>query len=484
KKDREEKNAWATPAIAEHNGVTQVITTASRKVRSYNLNTGEIIWEAEGLTGNCIPSPIVDGEVVYCMSGYQGYSLLAIPITGKGDVTDSILWKVERGTPYVPSPILYDGLLYITQSNQNIMTCLDVKDGSRVIERVRLPGLGDIYSSPVGAAGRIYMTDRKGTVLVLRRGGEMKVLATNQLDDNFHASPTLAGKQLFLRGMRFLYCLEEGGTFAEKKVNPAQASSGKKPPPVARPGPSKSTRALLEQIAKREIPKDYPGGNGHQPFVDKWFATAPPGKAGEVARLWKEQERLFPGMKNRGASFIRILDYVRSGGRPAAGGKPKVKRNPHIKKQGKAEIRREPGKPAGRTGAVSGVVKGSSGKAMGGVMISAFDADRRQSTSVFSQADGSFRIESLSDATFKIRARLPGQRDKWIEDVKLGKEAIAITMESAAGKDLEVQRPASSAFAQLKFDSPRDRLNFKMNCAYCHQIGTPGFRTPEKPVDW
>ncbi|NCF85561.1 MAG: sulfatase-like hydrolase/transferase [Verrucomicrobiaceae bacterium] len=210
KKDRDEKNAWATPAIAEHNGATQVITAASNRVRSYDLESGEIIWHAEGLTGNCTPSPIVDGKVVYCMSGYKGYSLLAIPITGKGDVTDSILWKVERGTPYVPSPILYDGLLYITQANQNIMTSVDVKDGSRVIERERLPGLGGIYSSPVGAAGRIYMTDRKGTVLVLERGSEVKVLATNQLDDNFHASPALAGRQLFLRGMRFLYCLEEG----------------------------------------------------------------------------------------------------------------------------------------------------------------------------------------------------------------------------------------------------------------------------------
>ena len=144
KKDRDEKNAWATPAIVEYGGVTQVITSASKRVRSYNLETGDLIWEAEGLTGNCIPSPIVDGEVVYCMSGYQGYSLLAIPITGKGDVTDSILWKVERGTPYVPSPILYDGLLYITQSNQNIMTCLGAKDGRPVIARTRLPGLNQL----------------------------------------------------------------------------------------------------------------------------------------------------------------------------------------------------------------------------------------------------------------------------------------------------------------------------------------------------
>jgi streptogramin lyase/mono/diheme cytochrome c family protein len=484
KKDRDEKNAWATPAIAEYNGVTQVITTASKKVRSYNLETGDIIWEAEGLTGNCIPSPIVDGEVVYCMSGYQGYSLLAIPITGKGDVTDSILWKVERGTPYVPSPILYDGLLYITQSNQNIMTCLDAKDGSEVIGRVRLPGVGDIYSSLVGAAGRIYMTDRKGTVLVLKREREMKVLATNQLDDNFHASPTLAGKQLFLRGKRFLYCLEEGRTPPEKTAAPAQAPSGKKPPAVAASGSPRSTRELLEEIAKREIPKDYPGGNGHQPFVDKWFNNAPPEKAGEMGRLWKEQRRLFPEMKNRGESFIKILDYVRTrGGKPTPAA-PQGERNPHIKRKVKAEIRRESGKPAGKTGSVSGRVKSSSGKAMGGVMISAFDDERRQSTSVFSQADGSFRIDDLHEANFRIRARLPGQRDEWIDGVALGDEAVAITMKPANDAELEAQRPATSAFAQLKFDSPRDRLNFKMMCAYCHQIGTPAFRAPEEPVDW
>ena len=142
KKKRDEGNSWATPAIVEHNGTSQVITLASNKVRSYKLESGELIWEAKGLTGNCIPAPVVDGEVVYCMSGYEGYSLLAIPITGKGDVTDSVLWKVKRGTPYVPSPILYDRLLYFNQSNQNIMTCVDVKDGSRVIERDRLPGLG------------------------------------------------------------------------------------------------------------------------------------------------------------------------------------------------------------------------------------------------------------------------------------------------------------------------------------------------------
>ncbi len=480
KKDRDEGNAWATPAIAKHNGVTQVITCASNKVRSYNLKTGEIIWETKGLTGNCTPCPIVDDEVVYCMSGYEGYSLLAIPITGKGDVTDSVLWKVNRGTPYVPSPIFYDGLLYFTQSNQNIMTCVDVKDGSRVIERDRLPGLGGVYSSPVGAAGRIYMTDRKGTILVLARGRETKVLATNELDDNFHASPALAGKQLFLRGMRFLYCLEEGRTPVKQKVV-SKLPAEKKPPTASS---AKSTHGLLMQIAKRELPKDYPAGKGHQPFVDKWFANAPPEKSSRVGQLWKEQERLFPNMKNRGASFIKILDYVRTNG-----GKPKAPKqqgnaNPHIKRVVKAEIRVEEGKPSGERGSVSGLVRNQDGEPMGGVMISAFDKGRRMTTSVFSQPDGKFRIDDLAEGDVRVRARLSGQRDKWIENVELGQDAIAITMESATGKELEAQRPASSAFAQLTFESPRDRLNFKMMCAYCHQIGTPAFRSPEQPVDW
>lgn len=543
KKDRDEGNAWATPAIVKRKGTTQVITTASNAVRSYDLETGDVIWWATGLTNNSTPCPIVDGDTVYCMTGYQGHSLLAIPITGTGDVTDQIRWRADRGTPYVPSPILYDGQLYFTQSNQGILTSLRAEDGSEVIERTRVPDLGDIYASPVGADGRIYFVGRKGTTVVIEPGNEFKVLATNQLDDNFHASPALAGKQLFLRGMRFLYCLEEGGSADGTKVT---AAPRPEPEPVAKGeaqadpkkalsdrlrgmveagkltaeesielyltafpeeeenvkrwlagmGEEAKTRSLLEQIAKREIPKDYPGGNGHQPYVERVMKGFSPEQMGRLGQLWKAQERLFPDMENRGESFVRILDHVRSGktlppGKPKAAPKGKAKAkspaegNPHIKRKVKAEIRRVEGTiTPGVTGSVAGSVKSKDGKAMGGVMVSAFDDDNRQSVSVFSQLDGSFQINDLHEADYRIRARLPGQRDHWVEDVKLGDDKIAVTMEPATGRELEEQRPATDAFAQLKFDSPRDRLNFKMMCSYCHQIGTPGFRTPEKPVDW
>jgi len=145
------------------------------------------------------------------MSGYEGQALLALPLSATGDISnsDQILWSKRRGTPYVPSPLLYDGMLYFNQSNQAILSCLDSKTGNTIIERTRLPGISNIYASPVGADGRVYITARNGTTLVLARSRKLKVLATNRLDDQFHASPALAGNQLFLRGRRFLYCVAE-----------------------------------------------------------------------------------------------------------------------------------------------------------------------------------------------------------------------------------------------------------------------------------
>ena len=210
KKDRDEPNAWATPRVVEHSGKTQVITAASNWIRSYDLDSGDIIWQCSGLTGNVTPSPIVDGDVVYCMSGYEGYSLLALPLGARGDISnsDKIIWSKDRGTPYVPSPVLYDGMLYFTQSNQSILTAVDSRTGETLLQRSRIPGVSNIYSSPVGADGRVYFTGRNGATVVLKRQNKLEVLATNKLDDEFNASPAMAGRQLFLRGRKSLYCIE------------------------------------------------------------------------------------------------------------------------------------------------------------------------------------------------------------------------------------------------------------------------------------
>lgn len=207
---RNEVSAWATPLIVEHKGRTQVITNASRLVRSYDLATGEILWECGGQVANVTPSPVLFGDHVICMSGYKGSIAVSLPLDASGDIskTDHIAWRWERDTPYVPSPLLYGDRLYFNKLNNAVLTCLDAKTGKPILESVRLPSVLNIYASPVGAADRIYLVARDGTTLVLKRAAALEVLATNKLDDSIDASPAIAGKQLFLRGQRHLYCLE------------------------------------------------------------------------------------------------------------------------------------------------------------------------------------------------------------------------------------------------------------------------------------
>ncbi len=133
---------------------------------------------------------------------------------------------------------------------------------------------------------------------------------------------------------------------------------------------------------------------------------------------------------------------------------------------------------------IAGRVTDPKGVPIGGVMLSTFDEEHRKWVNVFSKPDGSFSIDQLRDVEHQVRARLVGRVDEWIDDVPAGESGLKIKMEKATGYDLEEQRPANSGFSMLKFENMRDKLNFKMMCSYCHQVGTIPFRTPEKPVDW
>ena len=133
---------------------------------------------------------------------------------------------------------------------------------------------------------------------------------------------------------------------------------------------------------------------------------------------------------------------------------------------------------------ISGKVVNAAGDGVEGVMVSAVDDEQRKWVSVFTQKDGTFKVEGLRSVDHKIRTRLMGLADEWRSVVNAGTGDLVIETRKAVGEELELQRPASSAFSMLEFDNPRDKMNFKMFCTYCHQVGTLGFRTPEKPVDW
>jgi len=207
---RDEIDTWATPLIVEQGGKRQVIVPGMNRLRSYDLETGAVVWHTAGLTMNPIPSPVAGEGMVFATSGFRGNSLKAVRLdAAKGDITGSpaVAWTLDRDTPYVPSPLLYEGVLYILKTNNGLVSAFEAKSGKPLYQLKRLEKAPNVFASPAGAAGRVYIPGRDGTTVVLRHGPEFEILAENTLDDGFDASPALVDDQLFLRGYKYLYAI-------------------------------------------------------------------------------------------------------------------------------------------------------------------------------------------------------------------------------------------------------------------------------------
>lgn len=207
---RNEIDTWATPLVVEQNGRAQVIVAGKNRLHGYDLETGAVIWHSEGVTMNPIPSPVFGDGMVFVTSGFQGNKLRAIRLAdAKDDITNTpaMVWTLDRDTPYVPSPLLYDGVLYILKTNNGLLSAFDARSGAPHYQLQRLEKAPNVFASPVGAAGRVYIAGRDGTTVVLKHGSSFQVLAENTLDDGFDASPALVDTEMFLRGYRYLYAI-------------------------------------------------------------------------------------------------------------------------------------------------------------------------------------------------------------------------------------------------------------------------------------
>jgi outer membrane protein assembly factor BamB len=137
--------------------------------------------------------------------------LLAIKLGRTGDLSDSdaIAWKKNKSTPYVPSPLLYEGKLYFFGGNNGRLSCVDSKSGEPSLDAETISEIPNVYASPLGAGGRVYLVGRNGVTVVLKNTGKLDQLAVNKLDDKIDASPVAVGKDLLLRGRANLYCITE-----------------------------------------------------------------------------------------------------------------------------------------------------------------------------------------------------------------------------------------------------------------------------------
>ena len=216
KRERPVQASWGTPIVVEHGGQKQLLTTGYEYVIAYDPADGSELWRATGLQNNAIHSPMTVGDLAVFTSGYPGKVVFAIPLDSRGDLTgtDPRVWTYRKGTGYVPSNLLYDGLLYLTNDG-GVITCLDARTGDVVYEGGRLPIRGRYSASMVGGGGGILMVNTDGDAAIIRAGREHEVLGSFSLGESVWATPAIVGDRLYVRGREHLFALGPAGSEAD-----------------------------------------------------------------------------------------------------------------------------------------------------------------------------------------------------------------------------------------------------------------------------
>lgn len=198
--------SWSTPLLVRTEKRTELIASGTEHVISYDPATGKELWRHEGLKSNAIPSPVANSEMVYFVAGYPAKLAMAIKLGGSGDLTKTpnMSWKYEKGTAYVPSPILYGDFLYLT-TDRGILTCIDAKTGEVKYEGGRIPIPATFTASPIAFDGKILMTSEDGDTFIVKAGPKHEILGTNSIGEAVYASPAVADGSIYIRGEKNLY---------------------------------------------------------------------------------------------------------------------------------------------------------------------------------------------------------------------------------------------------------------------------------------
>ena len=206
---RDEVTSWSSPIVVELDGQSQLVVNGTHRIRGYDTASGKVVWECGGLSNNVVASPVFNDGVLIAGSSYEKRAMLAIRLnsTTQGDITgtDRVLWNRQNLTPYVPSLLAFQEHLYYLRHYQGILSRVAIESGEDAPGPIRLQGFREIYASPIAADGKIYITDREGTTVVISADDYPRTLGINQIDDRVNASLAVVGGELFIRGEKALY---------------------------------------------------------------------------------------------------------------------------------------------------------------------------------------------------------------------------------------------------------------------------------------
>jgi outer membrane protein assembly factor BamB len=205
---REEKPAWSTPAVYQGEGGVELVTNGANWIRANHPRTGEELWRlSHGDLQVITPTPLVAGDRIVVTGGNPtgAQTTFAIRPGARGDAQDHVLWTAERSSPYTPTPVAHEGILYVIVDN-GILSAYDLETGERIY-RTRLEVGAGFSASPIVSDGRIYLPSEDGAVFVVRAGREFQSLARNEMGEPLMASPAVSEGTLFIRGSRHLFAI-------------------------------------------------------------------------------------------------------------------------------------------------------------------------------------------------------------------------------------------------------------------------------------
>ncbi len=214
---RDEPTTWSTPYIWRNALRTEIVTAGTNKVRSYDPD-GTLLWEISGMSTLTIPTPFSDDGLLYVTSGYTPDAhrpVYAVRPGARGDISledgqttnKYIAWSLPQGGPYIPTPLIYDGMYY-TLLDAGFLTCHDAKTGREIYGRQRIdPASGTFTSSPWAYNDHIFCLSEDGVTYVMRAGPRFEVVGRNPIDEICMATPAIANGNLILRTFSKLYRL-------------------------------------------------------------------------------------------------------------------------------------------------------------------------------------------------------------------------------------------------------------------------------------
>lgn len=197
-------NSWSSPIVAEVKGKAQVVTCADPWVIAYDPADGRELWRADCLRQDVGPSPVVVDGVVYASVEYRGTA--AVRADGQGDVTKShVAWSNPEGAPDTTSPLAVGPHVFLLTTYGSMFNCLDAKTGEKRWDKEID---GPFMASPTAAGKYVYLFGHEGKAFVLEPGpADAKVVFSTTLADKVSATPAFCNGRIYVRGEKQLICI-------------------------------------------------------------------------------------------------------------------------------------------------------------------------------------------------------------------------------------------------------------------------------------